>query len=387
MKGKVYRRADSGKWGVSWYCSLKRRNFSITRYTPTWIILSSPELAESQLNLMRADWEWHLQGRKQWRIEKYLHHGTAEVIDTYNDWLDLKGDEMAPATLKGYRSYRKCHFAPFFTENPKRLTEIDVTTLIKLKKSLKNKKTGKPLSGKGKLNVMMAFHLMMEYAQDVGLIDSIPKFPKKKDFGLTEESFAYLSREDQLRVADAVDPIDRPIILFLIYHYRRPSEACALFKTDYNPIENSFTVCRAFSARELIDRTKTGAIHHIPCDDVFTDIAKKLLNQNIDSNFLFVNPRARKEGRHYTDETVKDVWDAACKKIGLPPIGLYEGTKHSSCTHFVNVVGGHDAELQMLTDHANIESVKKYRRVGVERKRELMRKGRVIQLPPKAKEA
>ena len=48
-------------------------------------------------------------------------------------------------------------------------------------------------------------------------------------------------------------------------------------------------------------------------------------------------------------------------------IGLYEGTKHSSCTQFINEKDGTDSELQMLTDHARMDSVRKYRKVGTDK--------------------
>ena len=90
---------------------------------------------------------------------------------------------------------------------------------------------------------------------------------------------------------------------------------------------------------------------------------------------MFVNPRARNEGKRYTLESLKNIWKKACKDL---EIGLYEGTKHSSCTQFINEKDGTDSELQMLTDHARMDSVRKYRKVGTDKKRRLMRKPRIV---------
>jgi hypothetical protein len=62
-----------------------------------------------------------------------------------------------PATLKGYRFYLDNWIRPFFESRPVMLHEIQLDTLCSLLNSI-------DLSGKGKLNVMMAFHAMMDHA-------------------------------------------------------------------------------------------------------------------------------------------------------------------------------------------------------------------------------
>ena len=69
------------------------------------------------------------------------------------------------------------------------------------------------------------------------------------------------------------------------------------------------------------------------------------------------------------------------EKVGVD-IGLYPGLKHSSCTQFINEKDGTIDELQMLTDHARRDSVMKYAKVGVERKRRLMKR-KVVYLDAK----
>jgi len=119
----------------------------------------------------------------------------------------------------------------------------------------------------------------------------------------------------------------------------------------------------------------------VPCHSHFYPVIRKLKKAHTcrETDFIFRNPRARSESKRYTNESLNNIWKAACKKVGVK-IGLYQGTKHSSCTQFINEKHGTDSELQMLTDHARPDSVTKYRKVGVERKRELMERGKVVDL-------
>ena len=59
------------------------------------------------------------------------------------------------------------------------------------------------------------------------------------------------------------------------------------------------------------------------------------------------------------------------KKAG-EDIPLYAGTKHSSCSQYYNEKGLSMSDIQVITDHARLESVKKYTKTEVVRKRELM---------------
>jgi integrase len=200
----------------------------------------------------------------------------------------------------------------------------------------------------------------------------MPPFPKLEDYGLVDPDFDWLWEDQQLEVINTIPIEHRPIFLFLKYHYRRPGEACALQWRDYDEINRAFIIRRSISARQIVESTKTKKIHYIPCHSTFYPIMHKLKKDDgLSTDFIFQNPRARREGKRYTNESLNNIWHEACKMIGIK-IRLYHGTKHSSCTQFINEKSGSDSELQMLTDHARLDSVSKYRKVGVSRKRELM---------------
>ena len=91
---------------------------------------------------------------------------------------------------------------------------------------------------------------------------------------------------------------------------------------------------------------------------------------------MFINPRARKRDKRYTNESLNTIWKATCKKSG-ETIDMYSGLKHSSCSQYINEKGLSLSELKAITDHARIESVARYAKVGVDRKRELMERALV----------
>jgi hypothetical protein len=405
MKGSIFPQKDRGRWAINWYCSIQKRSFVITKYknhfmpithyerSPNGVpILDDKEFpipdkgrcqgfktAQKLLASMQGRWEQHVQGICQFRIEEFTGKGWTDVLEYYEKWMKKKiVPKRAKATIDGYWSYYHNWIKPFFQKHNYMLHEIIEGTLDDLLsdilEGLSNKNPNGNI-GKTAQNIMYAFHRMMKQAKRDGRIQSIPLFPEKEDYNLKETEFDFLWENDQMEIINSIPIPDRYPFLWLKYHYRRPSEACALFKTDYSPFKDEFTIQRSFSSRKLWHRTKTSAIHHIPCDENFTEIARRLLNENSESVFMFVNPRARNEGKHYTLESLKNIWAKARKDL---KIGLYEGTKHSSCTQFINEKDGTDSELQMLTDHARMESVRHYRKVGTDKKRRLMKKPRVV---------
>ena len=97
------------------------------------------------------------------------------------------------------------------------------------------------------------------------------------------------------------------------------------------------------------------------------------------SPFFFVNPYGRLPGKPYSLKTMEDIWNMACKKAG-ERIRLYAGLKHSSCSQFLNEKGGNYSDLQTVTDHKRIESVKKYGEMEIHRRQELMER-KIVELP------
>jgi integrase len=187
-----------------------------------------------------------------------------------------------------------------------------------------------------------------------------------------------------MAVINAIPEAHRPIFLWLKYHLRRPAEACALHKQDFDPKSGCFVVRRSISARQMVNRTKTNVEHIIPCHPDFAPLMPALLRTF--GPHLFTCGTSRQPGQRYTHTIMSKLWRDACRAVG-EDIGMYAGLKHSSCSQYVNEYGLSLEEVRTIADHANIESTRKYAKVEVSRKLELYERGRVVRMKKKVDEA
>jgi integrase len=178
-----------------------------------------------------------------------------------------------------------------------------------------------------------------------------------------------------MAIIESISETHRPIFLFLKYHLRRPGEACALKWEDWDG--SVFIIRRGVSARRIVDSTKTGAIHFIPCHNDFLPVLKGV-QRTLFSPYIFINPLARTRHKNYTLESLNRIWKEACNKVG-ESISLYAGLKHSTACQLVNDYGLSLSDLQTAGDWARPDSVKRYAVVEVARKKELL-EGKVIKL-------
>lgn len=360
MKGSVHN--FKGSWYVRWYDATSKRDVKIYRYKGEKIY--SQKTAQKLLSVMQSDHE-----NGTFYIEKYTNDGFSEIVPFFQQWIDTSKDSLSPATIKGYRSYLKNHIGPFFKERPlMSLPDIQLDVLKQLKSGLVNS-NGEPLSPKMRLNVMNFLHVLLDSAWRSRRIASVPPFPQKKDYQLEKKPIQWLPSERQMAVLEKIPDIHKPIFYWLKYHLRRPAEACALHKIDFQ--DGVFTVHRSISAKQLTGKTKTGEIHITPCHPDFIQFIQMEAEKKILSPFFFANPQAVSPGKRYTGKAMNQIWHAACNLAG-ESIGLYAGLKHSSCSQYINEVGLSESELQVITDHANLASVRPYAKTEVKRKLELM---------------
>ncbi|MCB2183486.1 MAG: tyrosine-type recombinase/integrase [Desulfobulbaceae bacterium] len=363
MKGSIHYRKDRGVWFVNWWDIFSNKSYKIYRYKGE--IIYSKKIAQKLLSTMQGDYE-----NGTFRIEKFLLSGWTDTVPYLFEWLDVIKDDVSPATYKDYSNSIRNHLKPFFTEHFFQLHEIQYDVLRKLLKSINR-------SGKGKLNVMYCLHACLKYAWQSKRISEVPPFPEKKLYQITEPVIQWLPSDRQIKIIEAIPSEHQPIFWWLKYHLRRPSEAMSLHRVDYNKEYDSFIIRHGISARKVVDFTKTKKEHIIPCHPVFLPIMKKMPVSV--SKYFFTCKTSRSEGKRYTDRIMNRLWNNACEKVG-EDISMYAGLKHSSCSQYVNECGLSLSDLQEITDHARLDSVKKYARMEVARKRELMNKN-IISFP------
>ncbi|MFC1819824.1 tyrosine-type recombinase/integrase [Thermodesulfobacteriota bacterium] len=353
---------------INWYDTKTKTNIQISKDFKTGDLIYSKERAQKLLSIMQGDAE----KGGTFRLERYTREVPTDVIPYLSDWLEAVKGELKPATYRDYNNSIKNHLLPFFEENPVQLHEIQWDVLLKLKNWI-------PRAGKGKMNVMYCLHACLDHAWRSGKISRIPPFPKKKQYKIKRKKPKTVTREKQIDIIGYIEPDHQPIIAFLMMHFRRPGEACALMKDDYR--NGDFTIHRTFSDAVLTNTTKTGEIHEISMVDEFkhyyeSEIAKQK-RIGVISPFFFVNPQGKNEGKHYTVNQLRRIWNPAAKKANVK-ITLYQGTKHSSCDIFLNEKGGTIDELQTVTDHARRESVLHYGEIKKRRRKELMERKVVV---------
>ena len=350
MSGSIEYRKDRGTYRV--YFMGER----YPRYKGEFMY--SRKTANKLLSLMQSDVE-----NDTFRPEKYQKPAWTDVIPYLEAWVEgVVRDTCSPATYKDYRNSIKKHLTPFFRDNPFQLHEIQLDVLTKLLNSINR-------VGSGKRSVMYCLHACMDYAWRSQRIPAIPPFPRKREYQIVEPVIRWLPEERQMNLIDAIEPEHQPIFWWLKYHVRRIAEAEALMKEDYDDAQDAFIVRRSISNRQLVDRTKTGAVHIIPCHSGFKPYITSLYFSF--GKHFFACESSRQRDKRYTWRIMDDAWKRACKRTG-EDIGMYQGLKHSSVCQFLNEKGLSVSEVQVITGHKDIRSVLRYGETEIARKRELM---------------
>jgi len=363
MKGRSYQKPN-GQWYVAWYHAGKQ--YKIYRYQGEMI--ENKRVAEKLRSVMQSDVE-----KGTFRIETYIKEQWSDTVEYLGGWLESIKPNVSLATYRNYKTSVTRHLAPFFGRHQIKLREIQYDVLLMLLNSI-------DLSGRGKSCVMKCLQTCLKHAWKSHRIQNMPPFPDKKMYRIDEPEIKWLPEDRQLAIIDAIPARHRPIFLWLKYHLRRPAEAMSLLKTDYDPLTKSFTIHRSVSSHRQVDRTKTGKVHIIPCHSAF---APYLGHSAPFSPYFFTCGESRQVGKCYTQFIMARIWKDACADAG-ENIPMYAGLKHSSCCQYINEKGLSLSELQSVTDHASIDSVKRYAKMEIDRKRELMeRTGKVIPMRKK----
>lgn len=362
MSGSVYFKRDRAQWGVAWNWQGKR--YQISRYKGRLMAQTHPNPKRDQGCIDAHRLLAQMQGDVEngvFRIEKYTGNRYTDVIPFFEQWLSTKTSKKH-GTIRLYKSLFANHIKPFFEANPVQLHEVQLDTLDSLANSIN-------LSPASKHLAMTMFRAFLDYSWRSKRIPEVPPFPKKGEYGIEQHKIKWLPEKRQMEIIEAIPEKHRAIFLFLKYHVRRPAEAMALHKIDYDRFNRAFHIRRGISGGKLVTSTKTGVEHIVPCHRAMIADIERIVDAENGSPFMFTQ-----RGRRYTEGVLRRAWEKACQKVG-EDIGLYAGLKHSSMSQFVNEKRIGIAETQVVSQHAKIESVLKYVEVELDRARELMETG------------
>ncbi len=251
--------------------------------------------AEKLLAALQTDVEREARGEGFFTPEKYQKERYTDVVPYLKEWLEARQPTLTPGGFKKYKTAVNVHLIPFFTEFPVQLHEIRYDVLVRLLNWVKG-------SGRNKWHVLTTLHTCMVYAWRSNRISHLPPFPERKLYDLHDKPVVWLPSDRQEEVIRAIPREHQPIFWFLKYHLRRPGEAMALHKSDYDPSLGAFIIRRGISNETVIERTKTGDCHMIPAHQNFKPFVKERLERKVfpPSPFMFINPDSHMEGQRYT---------------------------------------------------------------------------------------
>ena len=268
-----------------------------------------------------------------------------------NRWYIEKEDEMqhgklAPSYVPKLFTYITHYYLPFFGNTDVR--EIFNPMIKDFAKQLPDR-----LSLKYQKNILDALRHFFRWLKEDRLIQEVPVF---KSIEVPEHEPNVLSPETQTMILDLIPVEHKPIFTFLFNQGCRPSEIRAL---QWKDIEGDTVIIRrTWSASKLREQTKTKRIRH---NLLFTETLKALPPRGFGEEFVFTHGKSVR--RPYSHSYLNKIFRAATGSLGLK-IELYEATKHSFGTHYVNSGISKDL-LKEWFGHASIKSTEVYAKIKV----------------------
>ena len=379
MSGRVSFEPDRGKNGryVVWFYNPETKRTEPIRRNTNGDFLYSEEMAKRLLSIIQGDYERrHL---VPFKLSKYKGKGGTEVVKFINLYIQKGMDGLKPGAKKSATSRLQNWVIPFFKSLNIMLSEITISRLVELANY-------PPLAFKSRRNILYDFKACLEYAVIKEKIPFCPPMPKQKhykkegDVVPEDDIIITIPRWKQIEILRAIPVEHQPIFLWLMSQPgRRPGEAYALHKSSYNRDTDAFYIKYNISDRKLVDAPKNGRFI-AKCSDAFRPLIARCLRSP--GEFMFVNPKGRRPGARYSDDTANRIWFGACKKIGFTKlddngkevagIPLYNGTKHSTMDYYHNDLELSATDLMSLTGHKNLQSIKRYTRMNLKRQAKLL---------------
>lgn len=330
MKGKIYSwKIKTGRrYGVSWYHAPHRKTYKIPKFDgrKMWSENDAVELR----SCMRDEYR-----RGVLRIEKYINIRAGFLL-YLDEWLETIIKQKRPNTYAGYKTHINKYINPFFGQRNIGLHEVDLMLLFQFC----NWMDIEPIY---KERVIATIKSAIRFAKRSGVLQVMPDFPSRKELKVVKKPIEYIPEPRQLAIIDKIDPIHRPLFHWIRLHLRRPGEARALHKEDYN--NGIFTIKRNFSKNVLVTSTKTHTWFEVPMAAEFFEHYEQMRKQPhwLQSKYFFVNPKPNMGRRYYSQSYFERLWKAAADECG-ETITPYRGLVSSAITH-LSGMGFSDEEI------------------------------------------
>jgi integrase len=284
----------------------------------------------------------------KWKAKDRIDYRFFYQIDR---WYKEKEDEMkkgklSPAYVPKLFTYITHYYLPFFGNTDVR--EIFNPKIKDFAKHLPDR-----LCLKYQKNIIDALRHFFRWLNEDRLIDDVPVF---KTIEVPEHEPKIISPDTQAMILNIIPDAHKPIFTFLFNQGCRPSEVRALKWKDIQ--SDTVVIRRTWSASTLREQTKTKRIRH---NLLFSETLKALPPRRFGEEFVFTHGKSLK--RHYSHNYLNKIFRQATSQLGLE-IELYEATKHSFGTHYVNSGISKDL-LKEWFGHASIKSTEIYAKIKV----------------------
>lgn len=274
-------------------------------------------------------------------------------------WYESKKKDVARGNLarsytRGLDCFIRLYYKPFFKGMDVR--DIKAFRVQQFYEQLPEDRSLKYIS-----NIMKAlenfFNTLLRY-------DFIPKKPSFPVITLDRKTPRWVDAEIQLQLLRAIPEAHRPIFTFLAFQGIRPSEARALKVKDINLRQNTLTVSRTYSDREIRERVKGKVVRPRLINPAVVPLLEEVCRDKHPEAFIFVNPRTKKP---YSENVIQRLWSDARTEVGID-ITLYEATRHS----LASIAASNGAPLTAIKDvlgHTDFRTTLKYAHTNLESQR------------------
>lgn len=272
-------------------------------------------------------------------VERWMKHLEAQV----------EAGDRSPNYLRRLRDFTgpNGHFASLYGTS---IFSIDYGVLEDLAHELQDQ-----MSRTSVVHVMSSLRTCLRWvAKRSSGTYQAPEFPELRR---NEYEPAILAPEEQNAVLEGIPASKRGAFLAMADLMIRPGEARGLNVEDYDP-----------KRRELhIKHAMKGLTHAAPRggtkshDRRLLRVTARLeswIEQYVGAEQrlravgpLFANPDGRADDRRFSYYTLVDIWRQAASRAGVGPIGLYNGTKHSTAT-WLRGSGLHLDEIALALGHS-----------------------------------